>query len=306
MNTPFSIRWPSPAVATMWGIQPPVARPLPRLNPVDRHRRQGTRPWRSEQRRGSTAASLVAMGHVPLGANASLRFDVVRAFMHDLPHQTILEVGCGRGAFASRLAEFGDYLGLEPDPVSYAIAAEAMKRSPRGEVRQAPFENLEPGRAFDLVCAFEVTEHIEDDVNAVKAWVSRLRPGGALLVSVPAFQRRFGPYDELVGHFRRYEPEQLADLLASAGLVDVRTRLWGAPLCYLVEGAHTMLARRRLQAPRQGAASMSDRTASSGRVLNLAAPVRGALTAAALPFRWLQRALPNRGSGLVASGRVPS
>lgn len=246
------------------------------------------------------------MSHVPLGPQPSLRFDVVREFIRSLPHETILEVGCGRGAFAPRLAEFGDYLGLEPDPVSYTVAARGMTRSPRGEVRQVAFEDLEPDRRFDLVCAFEVTEHLEDDLGAVESWVSRLRPQGALLLTVPAFQRRFGPYDELVGHYRRYEPDQLADLLVSAGLVDVRTRLWGAPLCYLVEGVHTVLARRRLKAPQQGGASMSDRTASSGRVLNLATPVRGALTAAALPFRLIQQALPDRGTGLVASGRLPA
>lgn len=249
------------------------------------------------------AARLVVMNRVPLGAQASLRFDVARTLLHDLPHSTILEVGCGRGTFAPRLAKFGHYLGLEPDPDSYAIASAGMTLS-AGEVRQIAFEDLDPDRRFDLVCAFEVIEHLEDDLAAVRSWISRLEPRGALLVSVPAFQRRFGPYDELVGHYRRYEPDQLADLLDRAGLVDVRTTLWGAPLCYLVEAAHSMVARRRLAA--QGAASMSTRTASSGRVLGLSTPVRGALTVAALPFRLAQRVRPNRGTGLLACGRLPA
>lgn len=60
-----------------------------------------------------------------------------------------------------------------------------------------------------MVCAFEVLEHIEDDKEALAERVTDVRPGGQLVLSVPAFQERFEPMDRHAGHFRRYSPEEL-------------------------------------------------------------------------------------------------
>ena len=101
------------------------------------------------------------------------------------------------------------------------MARRRIKAAGRGEVRNIGVDALGGGQ-FDLVCAFEVLEHIEDDAAAVRQWAARLRPGGWLLLSVPAHQRRYGPADELVGHFRRYDPARLTALLARCGLTDMR------------------------------------------------------------------------------------
>ncbi len=95
---------------------------------------------------------------------------------------------------------------------------------------------------FDLVCAFEVLEHIEDDAAALRDWAARLRPGGWLLLSVPAHQRRYGPADELVGHFRRYDPDAVAPLLARCGFTDVLVIQYGFPLGYLLEAGRDLIA----------------------------------------------------------------
>src|SRR3954469_10818685 len=133
----------------------------------------------------------------------------------------VLEVGCGEGALGVRLARGRDYLGLEPDPDSFQVARQRFTEAGHGEVRQAHTWDLGAEERFDAVCAFEVLEHIEDDAAALAEWAGRLRPGGGLLLSVPAHQRRFGPADELVGHFRRYDPDALADLLAGCGFTDI-------------------------------------------------------------------------------------
>ena len=71
---------------------------------------------------------------------------------------------------------------------------------------------------FSLVCAFDVVEHVADD-HAVLAELARvLAPGGRLLVSVPLHDGRWTPFDEMVGHYRRYEPDRLLDALAAHGL----------------------------------------------------------------------------------------
>ena len=130
----------------------------------------------------------------PLAPNAWLRYDVVQRMLPPDGITDVLEIGCGQGAFGARLARRYRYLGVEPDKTSWAVAqrritAVSPRRGPQRRGRHA-----RRTERFDLVCAFEVLEHIEDDAAAVKDWASRLRPGGWLLLSVPAYQRRYGPW----------------------------------------------------------------------------------------------------------------
>jgi SAM-dependent methyltransferase len=225
-----------------------------------------------------------------------MRYDTV---VRLLPAEadTVLEIGCGRGAFGVRLAQLYRYLGVEPDPASYAVAQERMRAAGRGEVRNISSDAID-GQQFDLVCAFEVLEHIEDDRAALAAWVQLVRPGGWLLLSVPAGPERLGPWDSLVGHFRRYDPQGLASLLVETGCSEVRTHLYGFPLGYPLESARNMIARRRLTSADQ---SVAARTAASGRQLQPSGGVTGLLThCATVPFRVLEQAFPDAGTGLVA------
>ncbi|MCI0689558.1 MAG: class I SAM-dependent methyltransferase [Sporichthyaceae bacterium] len=239
----------------------------------------------------------------PLSPNASLRYDVIRRLLPDGP-ATVLEVGCGMGGVGARLAQRYDYLGLEPDPTSYAVAARRVgAASPSGEVRNTDLAGLADDERFDLVCAFEVLEHIEDDRAALKEWVSRLKPGGQLLLSTPAHQARFASADTMAGHFRRYDPEVMAERLTEAGLVDQRIVLYGMPLGYLLEAGRNVVGRRRLREP---GADMAERTSGSGRLLQPGGRLAGtAIGLTTKPFQLVQRAFPNRGPGLVASARKP-
>ncbi|HXW44324.1 MAG TPA: methyltransferase domain-containing protein [Streptosporangiaceae bacterium] len=237
----------------------------------------------------------------PLAPNAWLRYDVVQRLL-PAGARDVLEVGCGRGAFGARLAQRYNYLGVEPDHESWAVASERMAATGRGDVRNVSSEDL-AGQQFDLVCAFEVLEHIEDDQSALRQWAGLLRPGGWLLLSVPAHQRRFGAWDELVGHYRRYDPPAIARLLASCGFTDVTIRLYGFPLGYLLEPARNLVGRRRLAAG--GEHTMAERTTGSGRQLQPTGRALGtAIHWATVPFRLLQRAVPEAGTGLVVRARL--
>src|SRR5260370_16007572 len=98
----------------------------------------------------------------PLTPNAWLRIDVVGRLLPP-DTKTILEIGCGQGAMGVRLARKHDYLGLEPDPTSCAVAKQRFAAAGAGEARQARTDSLGPDERFDLVCAFEELEHLEDD-----------------------------------------------------------------------------------------------------------------------------------------------
>lgn len=239
----------------------------------------------------------------PLTPNAWLRYDLIRRVFPEGVHD-VLEIGCGQGALGVRLAKQYRYLGLEPDAESYAVAEQRFALSGASEVRRAAVEALDATQQFDLVCAFEVLEHIEDDAAALKTWAARLRPGGWLLLSVPAHQDRYSASDEFVGHFRRYDREPMRALLEQAGFTGIEIREYGMPLGYLLEGARKVFARKWLASAGAGT-SMQERTGASGRRLQ----PRGALYAATarwgtLPFRYAQRAFPRTGTGMVVRARL--
>jgi SAM-dependent methyltransferase len=237
----------------------------------------------------------------PLTPNASLRYDLVQRML-PAGVTDVLEVGCGQGAAGARLAQRYRYLGVEPDRESWEVARRRIAAVGRGEVRNVTVDALGDER-FDLVCAFEVLEHIEDDAAAVKEWASRLRAGGWLLLSVPAYQGRYGPADELVGHFRRYDPDALVTLLGSCGFGEVEVRHYGFPLGYALEAGRNLIGRRRLTAA--GSQSVAERTAGSGRLLQPASSARAMATRwGTVPFRLMQRAFPGTGPGIVVLARL--
>jgi SAM-dependent methyltransferase len=243
----------------------------------------------------------------PLAPRAWLRWDRVDRLVAELRPATVLEIGCGQGAMGARLACRADYLAVEPDPASYAVAV-ARVAACGGTVLPADHTGVPPGRGYDLVCAFEVLEHLADDAAALADWVTLVRPGGHLMLSVPAFARRFGPMDTRVGHYRRYDPDQLAARLVGAGLVEPRVQVYGWPLGYALEAVRNRMDARHLATDAAAAGTTpEERTAASGRHQQPGGgPVGRAIELATLPFRLLQRLAPDRGTGLVAVATRPA
>jgi SAM-dependent methyltransferase len=195
-----------------------------------------------------------------------------------------------------RLARVAPYTAVEPDGTSFQTARGRLGK----RVIHGDHTALAAG-GFDLVCAFEVLEHIEDDATAAAQWLALARPGGHLLVSVPAGPHRFGPSDVLVGHYRRYTADGLRDRLAEAGGVDVSVRHYGWPLGYALDSVRDRMAARRVGA---AAPTAGERTHTSGRVFQPRQRVTGGLIRAAVaPFALLQRARPDHGPGLIALAR---
>ncbi len=207
----------------------------------------------------------------------------------------MLEVGCGMGAMGAILARSYEYTGIEPDPQSFAVA---RKRVVGGCVMNVDAERF-GGSNFDVVCAFEVMEHIHDDVAALREWAAFARPGGRMVVSVPAGRERFGAADERVGHFRRYNPSDLVDVMLAAGLTAPVVVPYAFPLGYLLEGARGVLARRGSIPD-----DVVERTAGSGRWLQPPSWFALGSWAVVWPFRLAQRHV-RVGTGLIGAADVP-
>jgi cyclopropane fatty-acyl-phospholipid synthase-like methyltransferase len=177
---------------------------------------------------------------------------------------TVLEIGAGEGGLGSWLSRHYTYTGVELDDQSRAAAEARIAANGHGEIKGHLTDVTR--HDFDLVCAFEVLEHIADDAEALRQWRDYLRPSGWLLLSVPAHPEDFGAADELVGHYRRYEHDMLSERLTDAGFEVVRVNSYGAGLGHALQQVRNRLARRALA--RRGAEgdTPEERTSGSGRL----------------------------------------
>jgi SAM-dependent methyltransferase len=81
--------------------------------------------------------------------------------------------------------------------------------------------------SFDLVCALDILEHVVDDTSALSELARVAAPGATLLLSVPLHPEAWTPFDEFVGHYRRYEPQQIVARLAQHGFSIEHSAIYG-------------------------------------------------------------------------------
>jgi len=122
----------------------------------------------------------------------------------------ILEIGCGTGHNLQMLSGFGHVDGLELDDEAAALSE---KRLGRGIIR-SPLPELDGvSNDYDLIGAFDVIEHIEDDRAALAAIATKLKPGGKFMMTVPAHPWMWTAHDVANHHKRRYSKRSLRVLL---------------------------------------------------------------------------------------------
>ena len=128
----------------------------------------------------------------------------------------ILEIGCGTGHNLSTLARFGRIEAIEIDAAARGIATDRLGKP----ISTAPLPEL-PGverGAYDLIAVLDVVEHIAEDVAALKTMGECLKPGGHILITVPAHPWLWTAHDTKSHHERRYTKGTLAKALDDAGL----------------------------------------------------------------------------------------
>lgn len=135
----------------------------------------------------------------------------------DLPKGAkILEIGCGTGHNLPMLGQFGEVDAIEIDAAAREIAARRLGK-PVGAAPLPELSGVERA-SYDMIAVLDVVEHIEDDVGALRAMATCLKPGGKILITVPAHQWMWSAHDVVNHHKRRYSKRTLTDALRAAGL----------------------------------------------------------------------------------------
>jgi len=138
----------------------------------------------------------------------------------------LLDLGCGTGANLPTVTDAvqrvgstpgGHVMALDYSPLALEFAQQHLGELPvsllRGDATNLPFA----ANSFDVVTMLDVLEHVEDDAGAVQEIFRVLKPGGAFVLSVPAYQKLWSAHDEALHHFRRYEYSSLSRVLKSGG-----------------------------------------------------------------------------------------
>jgi SAM-dependent methyltransferase len=145
------------------------------------------------------------------------RFDMITQIVETLPkseHFRLLDAGCGTGQMTKLLEGYGDAVGLEIAPEAIAFARRrGVKNIVQGSIADPPFA----AGSFDLVLSLDVIEHVDNDVHILSSLFDILKPGGHLIVTVPAFEILWSEHDEINQHKRRYRVPQLRQMLVDAG-----------------------------------------------------------------------------------------
>jgi SAM-dependent methyltransferase len=141
----------------------------------------------------------------------------------------VLDAGCGPGNMLDRLSSRGTVTGSDLSPPALSFCrSRGYTRVTLSRLDMLALQSAQ----FDLVTAIDVLEHIPDDAAGLREIHRVLRPGGTVVVTVPAFQVLWGDHDDIYGHYRRYRVSQVAALMASCGFEVVKLSYF-QPLYFL-------------------------------------------------------------------------
>lgn len=143
----------------------------------------------------------------------------------------ILEVGCGTGGNLLMLKNYGDVFAMELDN----SASEYAKNETGIDVRNGWLpDNIPYKTGFDIICMFDVLEHIQKDRNALEKITNILNHKGILIITVPAYSWLYGTHDKILHHYRRYTLKKLLNITSCLELTVLKYSYFNTLLFPLV------------------------------------------------------------------------
>ncbi len=149
-------------------------------------------------------------------ARRDIIFDWVKRVMPAYKDPRFLDIGCGTGFNITYLHQLGynQVIGLDfsPDALAYCHSRQ-LKVLICGSAEQLP---IQPA-CYDIILTLDILEHLKEDRSALSEIFRVLRPGGSLIIFVPAFQFLWSFQDEISHHRRRYTAAELKEKVVQAG-----------------------------------------------------------------------------------------
>lgn len=168
--------------------------------------------------------------------------------------QRFLEIGCGSGTVLGAVARMKPWqalVGSELQPAGLRIARERL--GDRAQFVQMDARHIPADAAFDLIGAFDVIEHIEEDEAVLKAIHGALGPGGGAIIAVPQHPWLWSAVDDFSHHVRRYRRGELESKLKAAGFEVIFSSSYTSVLLPLMAASRLLHKRKRQDAPEGGA-----------------------------------------------------
>ena len=151
------------------------------------------------------------------------------------PHaERLLEVGCGTGVVLKAVQRRFPQMELAGADLSAEALRIAEARVTGARFLQLDAQQMPFDTEFDVVCAFDVLEHLDEDEGALAALAQATRSGGGLLVTVPQYRWLWSAADDFGAHRRRYTKAEIEDKIVRAGFTLVRSTAWVCTLLPVV------------------------------------------------------------------------
>ncbi|MDH3998822.1 MAG: class I SAM-dependent methyltransferase [Desulfuromonadales bacterium] len=157
----------------------------------------------------------VEKGHFWFCARNNWILTALKRFFPEL--RSLLEVGCGTGFVLSGISKSFPRARLMGSDYFAEGLPFAQKRVSQASFMQADVRELPFVEAFDVVGAFDVLEHVEDDVAALSSIFEAVRPDGGVMLTVPQHRWLWSATDDYACHVRRYTRKELCEKLSAAG-----------------------------------------------------------------------------------------
>ena len=149
---------------------------------------------------------------------AFTKYRIILKWLPDTPALNVLNAGCGSGEMNALMSQHDstwhiDAIDVDDAGIQRAQLLKEQLSLQNVSITKSSIEDFRPAALYDIIISNDVLEHIDNVEQAIQRLSNMLKPGGLLLVSVPALQWLYGYHDELLGHFRRYNRQLLTQQL---------------------------------------------------------------------------------------------